>query len=112
LSQDINKGVKFDSGKNRLDLIPMYPLWELGRIYTFGATKYADDNWRKGISFRRVFAAVLRHLFKWWAGEQFDPESGLPHLGHATWGLMTLMEYEQVHPEFDDRPKEVAKIPQ
>ena len=38
------EGIKYDSGKNRLDLVPVYPLWELGKVYTFGANKYAEDN--------------------------------------------------------------------
>lgn len=105
-------GIKDDSNKNQLDLLPVFPLWEIGRVYSYGAVKYAPDNWRRGISYRRIIAAVLRHLYKWLGGEQLDPESGLPHLGHAGFGILTLLEYEQTHPEFDDRPQKVAKIPQ
>lgn len=99
------EGVKFDNGKNQLDLVPVYPLWVLGTIYTFGANKYAADNWRKGISYRRIFAAILRHLYKWWSGEEVDEESNLSHLGHAAWGIFTLIEYTKTHKELDDRPK-------
>jgi hypothetical protein len=97
--------VKYDNGKNRLDLIPVFPMWEIGRVYTFGATKYADDNWRSGLAYRRIFGAVLRHLYRWWSGEDIDDESGLPHLAHAGWGILTLLEYSQTHKELDDRPK-------
>jgi len=99
----LKEGAKDDGGKNRLDLIPAYPLWELGRVYTFGAGKYEDNNWRKGLKWSRIFAAVMRHLWKWWSGEELDEESGLPHLSHACWGLLSLLEYSVSHPELDDR---------
>lgn len=98
-------GVKFDDGKTRYDLLPAYPLEMLALIYTFGARKYEDNNWRKGLRWGRVFAAVMRHLWAFWQGEDLDPESGLPHLAHAAWGLFTLMEYGVTHPELDDRSR-------
>jgi Domain of unknown function (DUF5664) len=100
-------GRKEDNGKLRMDLIPGYPLMRLAEVYTIGANKYNDDNWRKGISYKRIFAAMLRHAWKWFMGEQFDPD-GQHHLSSVAWAAFTLMEYEVTHPEFDDRPKEVA----
>jgi hypothetical protein len=38
------EGLKFDEGKLRFDLIPIYPLEELARVYTIGAKKYGDYN--------------------------------------------------------------------
>jgi len=98
-------GCKYDGGKNRLDLLPVYPLWEIARVYTFGANKYADENWRAGISYKRIYGAILRHLLRWFSGETLDEESGLSHLAHAAWGCITLLEYSKTHPSLDDRPK-------
>jgi hypothetical protein len=100
---DYREGVKFDSGKNRLDLIPAYPLEQLGLIYTFGANKYADHNWRKGMAWSRIFGAIMRHLWAFWRGEDLDPESGLPHVAHACWGCFTLLEFMQTRKTLDDR---------
>ena len=111
MQESYTEGAKDDSGKNQLDLLPVYPLWEIGRTYSYGAVKYAPDNWRAGISYRRIFSAILRHLWKWWGGERRDPESGLLHLAHAGFGILTLIEYEVTKSEFDDRPKG-APIPQ
>ena len=75
--------VKSDANKARYDLIPATPLDLLARIYTMGAKKYADRNWEKGMAWGRVFAAIMRHLWAFWRGEDLDPESGLPHPAHA-----------------------------
>ncbi len=76
-------GVKHDSGKLRLDLIPTEAIRGLGEVFTFGAVKYGDRNWELGLDPDRVYAALERHLLAWREGEAIDPESGLPHLAHA-----------------------------
>ena len=101
---DMNKeGNKNDLGKARFDLVTPESLKKLVDIYTYVATKYDDRNWEKGIKWSRVFAAIMRHLWDWWAGEEDDFESGLSHLAHAAWGCFSLMEYERRRRNFDDR---------
>ena len=39
---------KYDENKERFDLIPPKPLFELARTYTHGAAKYGDRNWEEG----------------------------------------------------------------
>lgn len=101
-------GKKNDTGKLRMDLIPGYPLMRLAEVYTIGAAKYADDNWRSGISYKRIFAALMRHAWKWFMGETHDPQDGQHHLSSVAWCAFTLMEYEISRPEFDDRPTQIA----
>jgi hypothetical protein len=74
-------------------------------VYTHGAEKYADRNWENGLHWSRIFAAIMRHLWKWWSGEDDDRESGLPHLAHAAWGCFALLEYGHTWRSLDDRPK-------
>lgn len=108
----MTEGVKHDQEKARFDLIPAGPLYQLAEIYTFGARKYKDRNWEKGIRWGRIFAAIMRHLWKFWRGEWADEESEMPHLAHAAWGCFTLLEYAVTRREFDDRPKpEVLEVP-
>ena len=95
-------GIKHDAGKLRFDLIPVEPLREIARVYTIGAAKYADRNWERGIAWGRVFAAMCRHAFAWWGGEQLDPVDGQHHLASVAWCAMALIEYERTHPELDD----------
>lgn len=101
------EGAKFDSDKERFDLVPAEALIDLARIYTMGAVKYEDRNWEKGIKWGRIFAAIMRHLWKFWNGEEIDQESGLPHVSHAAWGCFTLHHYMKHRREYDDRPPEV-----
>ena len=97
------EAAKHDAGKARFDLIPARPLQELAMIYTQGAQKYEPRNWERGMDWGRVYAAIMRHLIAWHGGEDNDPEDGLSHIAHAAWGLFTLMEYAQTHPDLDYR---------
>ena len=109
MARRYKEGVKFDLGKSRYDLIPSNPLEELAKAYTYGTKKYEDNNWRKGLKWSRVFGAIMRHLWRFWWGEDFDKESGLAHLAHAAWGCFSLLEYMNTHRELDDRVKNAPK---
>lgn len=101
-------GVKHDLGKVPLDLLPMAALMEVGEILRFGAEKYAPYNWAKGMSYSRLIAASLRHIFAFNQGEDLDPETKRSHLAHALCCLLFLMEYETKKSKFeqyDDRFK-------
>ena len=87
------EGIKWDGGKVDLSLIPTEPLLELGKAYQVGL-KYGRDNWRQGMEWSRVFAAIQRHLWAWWNGETYDPKDGHHHLAAAAWGCFTLMWYQ------------------
>ena len=100
----MKEGKKLDSGKRRMDLLPVGPLWAVADVLTFGAAKYDPQNWRRGMDWSRLYAAAQRHLTAFWNGEDLDSESGLPHLAHAACCLMFLLEFENTHPELDDRP--------
>ena len=109
MKANMKDGVKYDACKTRYDLIPAYPLEQLARLYTFGATKYADNNWRKGLRWGRCFAAMMRHAWLWWGGEDCDKETGLSHMAAVAFCAFSLMEFSKTHKEFDDRVKTQAK---
>lgn len=98
-------GKKFDQDKARLDLLSPIALNEIARVMGYGAKKYDAHNWRKGLAWSRVYAAVQRHLLAWQSGESEDPETGISHLAHASCGLMFLLEYSKTHVHLDDRYK-------
>lgn len=75
-------GIKHDSGKLRMDLLPAEALLALGEVVTYGAGKYGENNWR-GVEAWRYEAALLRHLMAWKMGERQDSESGIHHLKHV-----------------------------
>lgn len=89
------KGKKFDAEKPRWDLMPLKVLEEVVDVLTMGAKKYSDGNWmRVPDGRRRYFAACLRHLTSWQAGEKTDKESGKSHLAHAVCCLIFLLWYD------------------
>jgi len=100
----MSEGKKNDEGKLRYDLIPPAPLEALAAVYTLGAKKYGAHNWRKGLAWSRVYAALMRHLQAWWQGETHAADDGQHHLASVLWCAMTLMEYERMVAGEDDRP--------
>ncbi len=95
--------VKHDDSKLPLDLFPPEALTEITKILAFGAEKYGAHNWRKGMDWSRMYAALQRHLVAFWGGEDFDPESGETHLAHAGCCLVFLLTYAQNGIGSDDR---------
>lgn len=91
-----NTGTKYDAGKLRLDLIHPEVLEALGKVYTYGATKYGDRNWENGLDEDRLIAASRRHQLAYAKGEQLDQESGLPHLAQAAWCLLTIIALQEM----------------
>ena len=89
-------GVKHDQEKDRWDLLPWGPIRSVVKVLTYGARKYAPENWRKVPDARnRYFAAAMRHLEAWWSGEKDDPESGFPHLAHVLCCVIFLLELSE-----------------
>jgi hypothetical protein len=98
-------GIKYDGGKVRLDLLPPEFLEGTAKVLTFGADKYGEYNWAKGMDWHRPYSALQRHLIAWWGGEDTDPETGLSHLAHAACNVAFLMAFEKRKTGDDDRPK-------
>lgn len=89
------KGTKLDEGKDRWDLLPLGPVRDIVRVLTFGSVKYADNNWKHVEKPRdRYYAAAMRHLTSWRAGELSDHETKLPHLAHAGCCLLFLAWFD------------------
>ena len=95
---------KADQQKLRYDLIPPEAMEAVAERFTLGAGKYEPRNWEKGMNWSRVFAAMMRHVWKWWGGEDIDPEDGGHHLAAVIWCAMVLMTYVKRGSGTDDRP--------
>jgi len=110
-SQERGSGARFNTGKVALELVPIMAMEDCARVFDYGRNKYASWNWAKGMAWSVPLACLLRHLSAWQAGEDNDPESGLPHLGHAMCNLVMLSTYARTFQEGDDRPKEWLTVP-
>lgn len=89
-------GAKLDSGKMIAgEILTSFSnaMQAMLEVATFGASKYT----RKGFlqvpnGEERYLDAMTRHLLKHGSGEEFDPETGFPHLHHALWNLAAVVE--------------------
>ena len=88
-------GVKYDNDKPQWSLLPFKALKEVVDVLTYGAKKYAPDNWKKVPNAKqRYIDAGFRHFTAYAAGEKLDPETGKSHLAHAMCCLLYLLAFE------------------
>jgi hypothetical protein len=91
-------GAKVDAGKPRMGLVLgafSKALTLVAEIGTFGAEKYTDNGWRDVPDGpNRYMDAALRHIFQSFT-EYLDTESGKPHVAHAAWNLLAIIELEE-----------------
>ena len=106
LYKPVAQGVKHDSHKLRMSLIPNGTLAEVVKVLEFGAEKYSPDNWKHVDDARtRYFDAAQRHIMTWWDNDnQTDPESGRHHLAHAICCLLFLMWFDLAGKHNDKLP--------
>lgn len=87
------EGLKFDNQKPDLSLLPIEFLTEVANAMMHGEKKYGRYNFTNGMSWHRIIAASLRHIYAFASGEDLDPESGVSHLGHAGACILMLTVY-------------------
>lgn len=102
-SNEPGSGARYNAGKPAFELVPLLALEDCARVFGYGQQKYAPWNWAKGMPWSAPLGCLLRHLSAWQRGEDNDPESGLPHLGHAMANLVMLTTYARTYPQGDDR---------
>lgn len=98
------KGLRFNEGKLRFDLLPTFASEQYAGVMTKGAEKYALRNWEKGMNWTTVLASLKRHVQAFEKGEDYDPETGKLHTAHIMTNAAFLTEYYKTHPQGDDRP--------
>ena len=101
-------GIKYDSEKPKMNLLPPKAIVEISKVLTFGAEKYDAENWRKLDDLQnRYTAGALRHIFAHMDGEELDPETSLSHLAHAMWCLLFKLEVELENAKIEEEePRE------
>lgn len=90
-------GLKHDTGKTMMQLIPPEAFEALGDVLTFGAKKYKPNSWQN-VEPERYRAALIRN----YVAELKDPggrdiESGLLHTDHIFCNAMFLAYFNRVN---------------
>ena len=72
---------KFDTEKPMITLVEPRYIVGMAEVLTFGAKKYAIDNWKQATAddIRRIKDSLLRHTLAYTSGEILDNETGLSH---------------------------------
>lgn len=106
---DPETGGSKEESEARFDLVPPDAHAELAKVYGYGEGKYPSGpdgpNYLRGYPWHLSIASAERHIAKFKAGEDFDPESGKHHLSHAAWHMLTLIAFQLRGLGTDDRKK-------
>jgi len=87
--------LRYNNGKLDWSLIDYKALTPMIRVLMFGSKKYTPDNWKKGMPREQILNSAMRHLTALMDGEEIDPESGLPHIGHLMCNGMFYSFFQQ-----------------
>lgn len=99
---------KNDADKLRFDLIPPEGIEALAHAYTVGVKEgHGERAWEQGGSWMRLFAALMRHAWKWARGEDLDNKSGIHHMASVAFYAMALITYSARGVKGDDRRKPI-----
>jgi hypothetical protein len=94
-----------NNGKPKISMVFDAPnaLRFASEVLMFGEDKYARGNWQKGLPWTEITDSLLRHVLAFNNGEDIDPESSLPHVGHILVNALFLAEMFAENKKFDDR---------
>ena len=106
-----HKGLRFNNGKLRYDLVQPFAHEQMVRVLTKGAEKYAERNWERGMAWSNVIASLKRHLAAIERGEDYDNETGELHIAHLACNAHFLTAYYKIYPQGDDRPHKYLNRP-
>jgi len=92
-------------------VVPMTGMIYEAAAFIDGAEKYGPFNWREEPVSALVYLDALdRHMKAWGAGQDIDPKSGKPHLGHAKACLAILIDAFETGNLIDDRHKDEVVV--
>ncbi len=100
-------GDRYNSDKPRVELLVPEAMEETAKVWAFGANKYSDHNWKKGLKVLGILGCILRHTFKIMKGEDIDEESKCMHAAHIICNASMLIYFfkRDRYKELDDRYK-------
>lgn len=109
------EGVKHDQKKLPIHLFPWDVVFPISEVLAFGAKKYGDRNWEKGMDWDRLYRALMGHMVDWFQqidkgnGPGNDEETGRNSLHHAACCMVFLVAYSQRKIGNDNRPGHLSE---
>lgn len=95
-----NIGTKIDTA-----LVPYEAIVAMAIALNYGADKYAERNFEKGLSYRQLCSSIERHNKAIMDGEELDRDSGLPHFTLLASSIAMLCQNIMQGVVIDDRPE-------
>lgn len=87
-----------------LDSVGLEAIEESTHVFAYGAKKYKQWNWIKGMNWSVPLACAVRHSLAILSGEDVDAESGRKHIGHVVCNVFMLIHYAKFYKEGNDLP--------
>ena len=80
---------------------------DCAKVFEYGAKKYDDWNWLKGMKWSTNLASLTRHIMAILKDKDalIDNESGVSHFGHILCNLVMFRYSITKYPENNDLPK-------
>lgn len=91
-------GAKLDAGKTMAGVLLDFgvALERVARVGTFGAQKYTRRGWQSVPNGEERYEdALMRHLLELHGPDRCDSQSGMPHLWHAAWNILAIIELQE-----------------
>ena len=113
VQETTHKGLRYNAGKLRMDLLPIEWTVGLSKVLTAGAAKYAARNWEQGLSYTDTIGCARRHEAKYLSGEMYDDGpggTGCHHLLLAAWNYLALVTFDIRGVGTNDLPKMAAEM--
>lgn len=103
-------GDRLNAGKLPWHLLPYDAVREIVKVLQFGAQKYAERNWEKGLGLSSTFDSTMRHLTAWYQDrEELDAESRIRTMAHVGCNVLFLLAFElRGRTDLDDRPSKTV----
>lgn len=100
---EAEEALRYNTGKTQTREIDPAFLLGIGEVLTAARSKYPEGNWMKPTKFSTPYESLMRHMMKFWSGDELDNETQCHHLLHAATNLMFLYYQVKNNPEKDDR---------
>lgn len=102
----MDQGIRENEGKLKWSLVSWKALEPMVRVLMFGASKYDNHNWKRGLKYTETCESLQRHMNSFLEGEDDDKESKLSHVAHILCNAMFLSYMYLFRKDMDDRFKD------